>query len=93
MEPITAGDRARAYEVLARVQKGGTNESVKGLFLADEQRAAADAGKLLESGVLRPEAELFAAWHIYRVTKDVSKVAYFPKHMTDGKAELRGKAA
>ncbi|GAA0767449.1 hypothetical protein LRH25_04655 [Ideonella azotifigens] len=93
-EPMTADDRARAYEFLmARVQKGGTDESVKGLFLADERRAVVDAGELLEAGLLRPDAELLAAWHIYRVTKDVTKVAYFPKHMTDAKAELRGNAA
>jgi len=93
-EPMTLDERRRAYDLLwAKVEKGGTDESVNGLFLADEERAVADVTPLLEGGRLRPQAEVLAAWNIYRLTKDAAMVAYFARRLSDPSAEVRGNAA
>jgi hypothetical protein len=93
-DPMSAEERAQAYDyLLARVQTGGSEESINGLFLADERRALIDATDLLEAGRLRPKAEILAAWNIFRLTKDVAMMAYFAKALSNAKADVRGAAA
>lgn len=93
-DAMTRDERSRAYDfLLARVEKGGTGESINGLFLADPDRAAVDVTSLLAAGRLRPEAEILGAWNIYRLTGDVAMMTYFAKLMRDSSAELRGNAA
>ncbi len=93
-EPMTPSERSNAYELLfAKVEKGGTDESVNGLFLADPARAVVEVTPLLEAGRLRPQAEVLAAWNLYRLTKDAAFVAYFARRLSDENAEVRGNAA
>lgn len=93
-EPMTSDERERAYDLLwTKVERGGTEESVNGLFLANERRAVSEVTPLLEGGKLRPQAGIIAARNIYLVTKDVGMVAYFVKYMKDDNAEVRGNAA
>ena len=91
---MSAQERVQAYDyLLTRVQTGGSDESINGLFLADERRASIDATDLLQAGRLRPKAEILAAWNIFRLTEDVAMVAYFAKALSNAKADVRGAAA
>lgn len=93
-ESMTPDERRQAYDLLwSKVERGGTDESVNGLFLADEARAVVDVTPLLDEGHLRPQAEVLAAWNIYRLTKDVAMVAHFARRLSDPSAEVRGSAA
>jgi len=93
-ESMTTDERRQAYDLLwSKVEKGGTDESINGLFLADETRAVVDVTLLLDAGRLRAQAEVLAAWNIYRLTKDVAMMAHFARRLSDQSAEVRGSAA
>lgn len=93
-EAMTADERRQAYDLLwSKVEKGGTDESVNGLFLVDETRAVVEVTPLLDAGRLRPQAEVLAAWNIHRLTKDVAMVAHFARRLLDQSAKVRGSAA
>jgi hypothetical protein len=58
---MTREERGMAFELpLKRVEKGGTEESVNGLFRADERRAIESIKRLLASGALNGEARVAA---------------------------------
>jgi uncharacterized protein YoaH (UPF0181 family) len=92
--PMTREERGMAFELLLkRVEKGGTEESVNGLFRADERRAIETIKRLLASGALNGEAQILAAWNLYRIERDPELLAVFIRFMSDHDAELREKAA
>jgi hypothetical protein len=92
--PMTREERGMAFEfLLKRVEKGGTEESVNGLFRADERRAIEPVKRLLASGALNGEAAISAAWNLYRIVRDPGLLSVFIRCMSDPDAELREKAA
>lgn len=91
---MTREERGMAFEfLLKRVEKGGTEESVNGLFRADERRAIESIKRLLASGALNGEAQISAAWNLYRIERDSELLSVFIRFMSDPDAELREKAA
>jgi hypothetical protein len=96
-EPMTPAERGQAYDFLmhrlVNIEKGGSNESVNGLFRADEARALVELKAMLETGGLAPEAQLLTAWNAFRLTDDPGVLSYIAKVMSDPNAELRGDAA
>jgi hypothetical protein len=92
--PMTREERGMAFEfLLKRVEKGGTEESVNGLFRADERRAIEPIKRLLASGALNGEAQIAAAWNLYRIERDPGLLSIFVRFMSDPDTELREKAA
>lgn len=92
--PMTREEREMAFEfLLKRVEKGGTEESMNGLFRADERRAIEPVKRLLASGALNGEAQIAAAWNLYRIERDPGLLSIFVRFMSDPDAELREKAA
>jgi len=68
---MTPAERAMAFDyLLERVARGGTEESVHGLFLADPVRAVDVTERLLKEGKLRGEAQIAAAWNLQRNHSD-----------------------
>lgn len=91
--PMTQEERKRAFDyLLDLVKKGGSGESVNGLFLADPERAAQAIKPILESGVLNPDAEIAAAWNLYQVSVDQNLIKIFIKYMFNSDKKLREKA-
>lgn len=92
--PMTPKEREMAFDyLLALVEKGGTEESVNGLFRADPGRALIVAKRFLESGVLRGEAQIAAAWNICQIKPDESVLPIFINLIASADPELREKAA
>lgn len=91
---MTPEEREMAFDHLLRlVEKGGTEESVNGLFRADSNRAVTAVRRLLELGVLRGEAQIAAAWNLSQIKLDENVLSLFIKYMSAPDSELRGKAA
>lgn len=91
---MTQEERARAFNYLLKlVEAGGTEESIHGIFRADGTRAVERVEQLLQAGVLRGDAQIAAAWNIYRIKKDASLLSIFIQFMTSQEERLREKAA
>lgn len=93
-DPMTPDERKMAFDyLLKKVQAGGTEESVNGLFLADEKRAATIIDGLLKNNNLRDEAEISAAWNLYRRNPDSELLIFFIRSMSNADERIRAKAA
>lgn len=91
---MTEEEREKAFAYLLKlVEAGGTEESVNGLFRADNIRAAATIKRLLETGSLNPEAQVAAAWNLCQLGVDESILAIFIRFMASPDRHLREKAA
>jgi len=91
---MTQEERARAFNYLLKlVEAGGTEERVHGLFRADSSRAVEPVERLLQAGVLNEDAQIAAAWNIYRIKKDESLSSVFIRFMASQEEKLREKAA
>jgi hypothetical protein len=91
---MTKEERARAFDYLLKlVEKGGAEESVNGLFRADCDRAIEPVKQLLNEGALTGEAQIAAAWNIYKIQHDDSLLAVFIRFFSDPDCRLREKAA
>lgn len=91
---MTQEERLGAFNYLLRlVDAGGTEESVHGLFRADCNRAVEPIKRLLENGVLIEEAQIAAAWNLYRMQKDEHLLSVFISFMVSQNERLREKAA
>ena len=91
---MTNEERDRAFNYLLRlVEAGGTEESVHGLFRADRSRALEPIKRLLQAGVLNEDAQIAAAWNLYRAQKDSSLLSVFIRFMGSPAEQLRQKAA
>jgi hypothetical protein len=87
-------ERTMAFNYLLNMlQKVGTEESIHSLFMADELRAFGAISDLLKSGTSRDEAQIAAAWNLYRSVPQDAPIKIFIKHFSNPIAELRGKAA
>jgi hypothetical protein len=91
---MTQEERAMAFAyLLKKVEAGGTEESVHGLFLADKERAFSVLKELLKSNTLREDAEIAAAWNLYRAYPDSSLLPIFIRLMSSEDRRIRAKAA
>lgn len=91
---MTRDERARAFDYLmARVERGGSEESVFGLFRADSQRAVAPVRRLLQAGTLNAEAQIAAAWNLWQLAPDDNLLVVFIHFLSSSNAGLREKAA
>jgi uncharacterized protein YoaH (UPF0181 family) len=91
---MTAEEKEMAYKYLLNlVEKGGTEESVHGLFMAAPNRAVESIKKLMESGVLNGEAQIAAAWNLAQRSDDDNLIQVFIGFMNDPDVKLREKAA
>lgn len=87
-------ERSKAFDyLLERVLKGGSRESVGGLFVADPARAAPIVRQLLDSGKLREDAEISAAWELYQIQPDPSLIPVFIRLMSSANQTNRSNAA
>ncbi|ADJ62460.1 hypothetical protein G5B88_04760 [Herbaspirillum seropedicae] len=92
--PMTAEERSKAFDhLLEMTRPGGSDESVKGLFLADAERAVPVVRELLEQGVLNDDAALAAAWELYRRQPDPALIEVFLRLMSSTDRTLRSRAA
>lgn len=92
--PMTAEERSKAFDhLLEMTRRGGSDESVKGLFLAGAERAVPVVRKLLEDGVLNDDAALAAAWELYRRQPDPVLIDVFRRLMSSPDRTLRSRAA
>ncbi|WP_312520410.1 hypothetical protein [Massilia sp.] len=86
-------ERAMAYAyLLDLVRKGGTEESVNGLFMADFSRAVDPVEDLLKEGELNGEAQISAAWNLSKIRGGERYFQIFEKFMSDSDSRLRTKA-
>jgi len=91
---MTEQERAMAFNhLLKMVEAGGSEESVNGLFLADQKRACPAVAALLKIGILRDEAKVVAAWNLFRVEPDSSLLSVFIQLMSSADKRIRAKAA
>jgi hypothetical protein len=87
-------ERSKAFDyLLERVLNGGSRESVGGLFVADPLRAAPIVRQLLDSGKLREDAEISAAWELYQIQADSSLIPVFIRLMSSANETNRSNAA
>lgn len=87
-------ERNLAYTYLLKlVEKGGTEESMNGLFRADFDRATEAASRLLVEDKLNPEAQIAAAWNLSKVQDNEGLFQVFARYMSDPDRKLRAKAA
>lgn len=92
--PMTPDERKMAFNyLLKKVEAGGTEESVNGLFLADEEQARIEVKKLLENKTLRADAQVSAAWNLYRTTADSNLLKFFINAILNSDENIRAKAA
>jgi hypothetical protein len=85
-------DMAFSY-LLNKITAGGTEESVHGIFLANKERASPILKELLKNGGLRDDAEIAAAWNLYRISPDSTLVSVFIRLMSSEDRRIRAKAA
>ena len=91
---MTPEERQMAYKYLLNlVEKGGTEESVHGLFRADPNRAVESIKELMGSNVLNGEAQIAAAWNLSQICGDDSLIKVFIGFMANPDVNLREKAA
>lgn len=90
---MTGQERDLAFNYLLKlVETGGTEESVHGLFRANSDRAARAIRPLLSSGALRGEAQIAAAWNLWRIQPDQELLQIFFRFMADADERLREKS-
>lgn len=90
---MTQEERSMAFDfLLKRVEKGGSEESVHGLFKADSNRAFEEIKRLLGMRVLNAETEIVAAWYLYCMQKDDAMLPIFMHFMASPQETLREKA-
>ena len=91
---MTPEERRMAFDyLLKRVETGGTEESVNGLFRADSNRAVEPIKRFLANGTLNRRAQISAAWNLYQINGDKELLLVFIRLMADTDPEVRGKAA
>lgn len=91
---MTQQEREMAFDyLLRRIEKGGSAETVNGIFTADFERALVPVVQLMESGVLNEEAHLAAASNIFQITGDKKLLPIFIRFMSNTNERLRGTAA
>ncbi|HWW68389.1 MAG TPA: hypothetical protein VN089_00455, partial [Duganella sp.] len=91
---MTEDERKKAFNYLLKmVQEGATAEIVRGLFIADPKHASIVIKELLENKKLHGEAELTAAFNLYRIDSDPSLIPIFIKAMSNAQKRLRADAA
>ena len=90
---MTNDELARAFDhLLAMVEKGGSQETVNGLFTADAERAVQPVLRLLEAGTLNDEAEMAAAFHLWQMQYSDRLPEICMKYMRHPNKYLRQKA-
>ena len=90
---MTNEELARAFDhLLAMVEKGGSQETVNGLFTADAERAVQPVLRLLEAGRLNDEAEMAAAFHLWQMQYSDRLPEICMKYMNSLNRDLRQKA-
>lgn len=75
------------------MEAGRTEESVHGLSLADKEHAFSVLKELLKRNLLREDAEIAAAWDLYRANPDSALHPIFIRLMSSGDRRVRTKAA
>jgi len=91
---MTQQEREMAFNyLLERLQKGGSTESVNGIFTADFERALGPVSHLMETGTLNEEAHLAAVSNIFQITRDEKLLPIFIHFMSNLDERLRGTAA
>jgi hypothetical protein len=91
---MTPNERNQAFEYLRRlVEAGGGRESIHGLFIADWERATTVLTRLLKEHRFQGEAEVIAAWNVYRVERDRSLLEIFIRAMSSDDKRVRQAAA
>lgn len=91
---MTPGEREMAFDfLLKRVEKGGTEESVNGIFRADPKRAAESISNLLDGGGLSGEAQIAAARNLHKMKSHGDVMSVFIGFMSSSDKRLRAKAA
>jgi len=91
---MTPEEKGMAFSYLLQmVEGGGTEESVNGLFMADAHRAIPIVEELLKSNRLREDAEVAAAWNLYRLKGDAALLAIFIRLMSSANKRIRAKVA
>ena len=92
--PMTQQERRMAFKyLLTLVEGGGTEESVNGIFRADQNSAVEPIKRLLTSGALNGEAQIAAAWNLYKINKDSKLLSIFINFMSSPDRRLREKSA
>lgn len=92
--PMTPDERRKAFEfLLERVESGGSEESVHGLFIANAKDAAGPVRRLLTEGMLNPGAQVAAAFHLYQAAPDGELIDLFVCLMASPEAKIRRSAA
>lgn len=90
---MTQEERCMAFDfLLKRVEKGGSEESINGIFKADSNRAFEEVKRLMGMRALNGEAKITAAWHLYCMQKDDGLLAVFIDFMASPEERLREKA-
>lgn len=91
---MTQEERRMAFDYLLRlVEAGGSEETVNGLFRADQHRAVELVKGFLKSGVLNDEAQIAAAWNLCQIQNDGSFLPVFLHFISSPDYRLRRKAA
>lgn len=92
--PMSQEERMRAFNYLLKlVETGGNEESVHGLFRADQNRAIEPVKRLLEAGKLNGQAQIAAAWNLYKIQHDKNLLPIFIHFLSDPDFRLREKSA
>lgn len=87
-------ERAMAFDYLLKcVERGGSYETVNGIFIADFERALAPVTRLMDAGALNEEAHLAAASNVFQITRDEKLLPIFIRFMSNSDERLRGTAA
>jgi hypothetical protein len=91
---MTSDERRKAFDYLLRmVEAGGSAESIHGLFIADWERATVILKRMLQEQRFQGEAEVVAAWNVYRVEPDASLLPVFIRAMAKEDKNVRAAAA
>jgi len=91
---MTQKEREMAVDyLLKKIKSSATEECIHGLFRADQSRAVEPIREMLRAGDLSGEAQIAAAWNLYRCQSDDSLLPIFINLMASPDVELREKAA
>lgn len=91
---MTLHERNMAFNFLLKmVESGGSEESINGLFLADQKRAVQVVTELLKKPVLRDESRIAAAWNLFRVCADINLLPIFFELFSSPDKKIRAAAA
>ena len=90
---MTSHERARAFDYLLELVKaGGSEETINGLFIADDGRAIAPVSRLLADATLNEEAQIVVTRHLYEIDIRQDLLCIFTHYMAHPDAKLRKKA-